>query len=112
MNNKTGMELISAEVEKHVKVEGWTPEHNDLHRRGELLSAASCYVNNALSWVQTHANNTDLLSEYERYSVMASLWPWDAKCWKPKSVIDDLVMAGALIVEEIERLQRIEKGGE
>lgn len=33
-------------------------------------------------------------------------WPWPSKWWKPKSQRRDLVRAGALILAEIERLDR------
>jgi hypothetical protein len=34
-------------------------------------------------------------------------WPWEDKWWKPKDRRRDLVRAGALIVAEIERLDRL-----
>lgn len=39
------------------------------------------------------------------------LWPWDGSAWEPtpNDRQRELVKAGALIVAEIERLQRIEK---
>jgi hypothetical protein len=33
-------------------------------------------------------------------------WPWDLKWWKPTTPRRDLVKAAALIVAEIERLDR------
>lgn len=36
-------------------------------------------------------------------------WPWDAKWWKPKNTRRDLVRAGALIVAELERMDRESK---
>lgn len=35
-------------------------------------------------------------------------WPWSREWWKPKNPRRDLVKAGALIVAEIERLDRLE----
>lgn len=35
-------------------------------------------------------------------------WPWGAEWWKPKEPRRDLVRAGALIIAEIERLDRRE----
>lgn len=73
-------------VERHRQVteEGWTPEHDDEHINGELAAAAACYA-------QRH-----------RYK----FWPWDLKWWKPKGARLDLVRAGALLLAEIERLDR------
>lgn len=33
-------------------------------------------------------------------------WPWQRKWWKPKDPRRDLVRAGALIIAEIERIDR------
>lgn len=38
------------------------------------------------------------------------IWPWSAKQWKPIERIDELALAGALIAEEIDRLQRGDAG--
>jgi hypothetical protein len=38
--------------------------------------------------------------------VLEWLWPWSVQWWKPKDRRRDLVRAGALIVAEIERLDR------
>lgn len=76
---------IVAERRRQVEVEGWTPEHDDAHSHGELAQAAACY---ALG------------------SRTASRWPWDAEWWKPTNRRRELVKAAALIIAEIERLDR------
>jgi len=38
--------------------------------------------------------------------IAKELWPWADRWWKPKSVRHDLIRAAALIVAEIERLDR------
>jgi len=81
---------VIAERERQQTVEGWTPKHDDTHNRGELSRAAICYA--------------DPLNEM-RASPPAK-WPWDATWWKPKDRRADLVRAGALILAEIERLDR------
>jgi hypothetical protein len=94
-----GIELIAAERKRQIEVEGWTPEHDDQWKRGELALAAYAYV----------------LPEDERPGVTDSQgkftpsgWPWAQSWWKPTpdDRIRELVKAGALIVAEIERLQR------
>lgn len=90
---KTGVELIAAERQRQISVEGWTPEHDDEHTNGEIAGAAACYavskevryLNVGVSWME--------------------VWPpeWD---FKPKNRLADLVRAGALIAAEIDRLQR------
>lgn len=77
---------VLAERRRQVEDEGFTPEHDDAHRNGELAKAATCY---ATVW-----------------PLAASYWPWDLKWWKPGTVRRNLVKAAALLVAEIERLDR------
>lgn len=45
---KTGTELIAAERQRQIEKEGWTPEHDDEHSLGEMVSAAICYASETL----------------------------------------------------------------
>jgi hypothetical protein len=81
---------VIGERRRQVTVEGWTPEHDDDHAEGEMASAAGCY---ALAC---------FMSAEDRYA----FWPWSDEWWKPKDFRSDLVRAGALILAEIERLDR------
>ena len=84
---------IAAERRRQVEAEGWSPEHDDLHCGGELSSAAACYAIEPKFGPAT-------LDFIERW------WPWERKWWKPKDRRRDLIRAAALIVAEIERLDR------
>lgn len=75
-------------------VEGWTLEHDDAHSRGEMAMAAAAYA------------VSDKMREAGRDPYLALLWPWSMEWWKPKDRRRDLVRAGALILAEIERLDR------
>lgn len=87
---------IIAERRRQVEVEGWTPEHDDTHAKGEMAIAAACYaVPGAIEWGSW---------VYRARRVLK--WPWERKWWKPKDRRRDLVRAGALIIAEIERLDR------
>ena len=44
-------------------------------------------------------------------ATIGELWPWLSSWWKPSTNRRDLVKAGALILAEIERLDRAEKVG-
>lgn len=82
---------IAAERERQKSVEGWTAGHDDEHDNAELALAAGCYA--------LHAGG--------RYAdVLPAVWPWAREWWKPTTPRRDLVKAGALIVAEIERLDR------
>ena len=93
MSHRPALELIAVERAAHISREGWTPEHDDKHANGDLARAASVYALNAASPIY-------------RTDGDPWLWPWDRSWFKPTNRIRDLVKAGALIVAEIERLQR------
>lgn len=88
---------VLAERERQKAVEGWTPEHDDTHRSNEMAIAAACYALNA---------SDDSDGPQVRF-VGAELWPWADEWWKPTEPRRDLVKAGALILAEIERLDRL-----
>jgi hypothetical protein len=80
---------VAAERRRQIEVEGWTPEHDDEHNAGELARAAACYA----------IFNT---------APAPTMWPrqWDTSWWKPKDDRSNLVRAAALLLAEIERLDR------
>ena len=81
---------VIAERERQKTVEGWSESHDDSHTHGELALAASAYAE--------HAAKGGLYGE--------DRWPWGKRLWKPRDCRSDLVRAGALILAEIERLDR------
>jgi hypothetical protein len=96
-----GIELIAAERQRQIDVEGWTREHDDELFKGELAAAAVCYADEA--FVQSYepwSRRDDAIAPYG--------WPFDSLAfWKPSDdTIRNLVKAGALIAAEIDRLQR------
>ena len=91
---------VLAERERQQTVEGWTPEHDDSHVYGDIALAACCYAMPEGERASGHASGV---------SVLRALWPWYQEWWKPKGRREDLVRAGALILAEIERLDRAER---
>ena len=85
---------IATERRRQILEKGWRAGHDDLHRRAELATAASCYALNAAA---------------SPLRLVPHNWPWDTRWWKPTNTRRDLVKAGALIVAEIERLDRAAK---
>lgn len=85
---------VIAERQRQQSVEGWTTARDDEYEHGELADAAGCY---ALS-----SELFDCVGEPPRQ------WPWPNEWWKPSMRRRDLVKAGALILAEIERLDRHE----
>jgi hypothetical protein len=89
---------IARERERQIDVEGWSYGHDDTHTGGELLRAAICYAQHPI----THPMARRQLGPGKP----CDAWPWDASWWKPKDDRHDLIRAAALIVAEIERLDR------
>ncbi|XPL50821.1 ead/Ea22-like family protein [Enterobacter cloacae subsp. cloacae] len=95
---------VIAERQRQMSVEGWTPKHDDKHDNNELAFAASCYAfhSAAASW-----DFEDDGTPYDIHPAPKN-WPWSPEWWKPKNPRRDLVKAGALILAEIERIDRQE----
>lgn len=91
---------VLAERRRQIEDEGWTPEHDDAHIGGELASVAACYAS----------------PTRDQGIALSLLWPptWSRRWWRRAgSRRLDLVTAGALILAEIERLDRMaERTGE
>lgn len=93
------IEEIAAERQRQIDAENWTTEHDDRHRNGELAKAGSAYA--------LYAAMSDQHREiYARKPDQGFCWPWSISWWKPKNRRRDLIRAAALIVAEIERLDR------
>ncbi|EPF1363154.1 hypothetical protein ACOAOW_07280 [Pseudomonas aeruginosa] len=93
---------VQAERRRQITAEGWTPEHDDEHSHGQMARAAACY---ALAGSSAPNDGTAAL-------LVSLAWPWDQQWWKPTSARRDLIKAGALILAEIERLDRAAPGKE
>lgn len=91
---------IATERLRQIDGEGWTRDHDDAHNDFEMARAAACYA--VAPWRRTeHA-----------YLPRPFSWPWAEGWWKPSTNRRDLIKAAALIVAEIERLDRAgTKGG-
>jgi hypothetical protein len=75
--------------------EGYSVAHDDAHRHGELAMAAAALASFATYSEERRAG----------HAWRSPLWPagWE---WKPKDRRRDLIRAGALIIAELERLDR------
>lgn len=91
---------VVAERQRQVSAEGWSPKHDDLYVDGDMAAAAACYALANSGW------------ERKIGTPLTMLWPWSLKWWKPTDRRRDLVKAGALILAEIERLDRAALKGE
>jgi len=81
---------VLAERQRQTNVENWTAAQDDKYTAHELLSAACCYA-------MCHRLDPETLP---------ANWPWNASWWKPTTQRRNLIKATALILAEIERLDR------
>ncbi len=111
---------VAKERQRQVDVEGWTAEHDDAHTQGQLARAASAYAYlGSLPESDPRAEKDrarcEVPGSFVRF-IIAQLFPiwgtsyggWGWDWFKPTTPRRDLVKAAALIVAEIERLDRLE----
>ena len=92
---------VLAERQRQISVEGWSEDHDDEHAHGVLARAAASYALMAAACESEHPGIISWLS-----NEAMSVWPWDAKWWKSTDTRRNLIKAGALILAEVERLDR------
>lgn len=88
------MEEIYAERRRQVDTEGWTPDHDAEHADGALARAAASYALQSTTYPKMKGDT------------VPAFWPWDLHWWKPTTPRRDLIKAAALIVAEVERMDR------
>lgn len=95
----TALERIAAERAK--QCERWGPSHDDQHHRGELALAAGCYA--------LHHTDAVVYRPGCRFP-----WPFEQRFDRrfEYDAVHRLVLAGAFIVAEIERIERLRARGE
>lgn len=101
--------LVLRERLRQGEEEGRTPEQDDGYVAGELAAAAACYAISGCSWSfqeMNHPRGAAEAIDIQEDRQIANLWPWGQAFFKPKSARRDLVRAAALIVAELERLER------
>lgn len=129
METSIGVDLIAQERQRQIEVEKFDLSHDEFYKNGELMGAAGCYVANALSkhLEEVAHTNQSPLAHFEVYDLgeldfqvnsgdrgdrrirkagWIDGWPWDAEWDKRKKhdKLRSLVIAGALIVAQIEKM--------
>jgi hypothetical protein len=100
---------VLAERERQKAVEGWTPEHDDTHANFEMARAAAFYALHTAADVLPEPSPEAPSHRYGLFLTADQAWPpqWDHLTWKkPKGARRNLVRAAALLIAEIERLDR------
>lgn len=91
-------QAIYEERTRQIYVEEFRPDQDDHYQAGELARAAGAYASIAGDAIKRSASDTS--------NMLTTAWPFDRTWWKPSTPRRDLVKAGALILAEIERLDR------
>ena len=93
---KTAIQLIADERARQISKFGWTPKHDDGHTDGSLrVNAALCACDGTDAEITDHANRESWgIVERHGYNGEAP------------DALHLLAIAGALIVAEMERIQR------
>lgn len=86
---------VLGERERQITEEGYTEQLDDKYNNYELLSAALCYL---------------LYENFEPIGAIPAAWPWAPEAWKPKDYRRNLVTAAALLLAELDRLDRAKAG--
>jgi hypothetical protein len=91
---------VLAERRRQIDVEGFDAAHDDVHVDGELAGAAAAYAA-----YRSQVSPSIMMGD----DIIRSLWPWAAEWWKPMDRRHDLVRAAALLIAEIERIDRADE---
>lgn len=106
---------IAAERQRQIEGERWSADRDDEYTDRSLAHAAAAYALGFDLETRKEAITDDVSGGRGDFPVwgtreiqVPASWPtsWDAEWWKPTTARRDLVKAGALIVAEIERLDR------
>ena len=105
-DKKTVIEEIAAERKRQIEAEGFVDQHDEEHDHGELSQAAAVYAAHASAEINSNHEEPNFSDAHTAQYFVQHGWPWADDCWKPKNPRRDLIRAAALIVAEIERLDR------
>lgn len=109
--------LAERERQRSDEGEGFTDLHDDNYQIGEMAFAAAAYTIDLLDY-GSHAKVTGSVNIQRfgrtgvipigRLDLARLLWPWSMKWFRSTTPRRNLVKAGALILAEIERIDRLD----
>jgi hypothetical protein len=97
------------ERNRQINSKGYDEHHDNVYTQNELIRAADSYVSNVIQrgWVYNE-NNPE---KYQKEEV-PEYFPFDDCFWKPENPRKDLVKAVAMLIAELERIERMSKLGD
>ena len=96
-NAPASLQSVLAERIRQIQVHCFYPEQDEEYVNGDLAQAGACYAIEAAKQAPETEDAMRLVPE---------AWPWMAASWRPHDQRRNLVKAGALILAEIDRLDR------
>lgn len=85
--------VVQNERLRQISDKGYDYAHDDKFQEGQLARAAAAYA-----------------LPSSRFSEAPSFWPWQEHQFNPQSHCQNLIRAGALVVAELERIERMKIG--
>ena len=107
----SALELIAQERARQIAT-GFDAAHDDQHTMGELAEAAGCYV--CVGGAQIRGSGVEEwpVEMFDGFHDSVLQWPFEDKAYDPaEHARTNLVKAAALLIAEIERLNRLVGGG-
>lgn len=98
-----GINDVSTERLRQITEEGYGSSRDDSLHGGALGAAGACYAMHA-AW------NISKTGTGETLSGTPVWWPFDPSSWKPEDARRNFVKAAALIIAEIDKIDRKEVG--
>lgn len=103
------LQEIGVERARQIHLEGHTRDHDNACAPGLLANAGAAFVwFSGLTDAERDHFFTPRMDGKQARVIWAVLWPWAREAFKPKDRRRELVVAAALIVAEIERMDRME----
>lgn len=99
---------VMNERDRQENEEHFAADRDDGYVKGELAQAAASYTVHSvvIASLRTQGLPVDKIEAIAAANGTPRTWPWAPEWWKPGSQRRNLVKAAALLVAEIERLDR------
>lgn len=94
-----GINDVSEERLRQITEEGFNSERDDTYHPGTLGSAGASYALAAVAQLLLGDSKEDV-------SKVPDFWPWSDETWRPDDPRRNLVKAAALLIAEIDRMDR------
>lgn len=99
---------VTLERRRQIEALHYDTTHDDRHPGGELVRAAICYAS-VSAMVAAFRNGEARAADDTSKIAVPINWPFEPTYWRPRTMRRNLIKAAALIIAEIERIDRMGK---